>query len=171
MAEPFAVRLLTPADAPAYREVRLSALQSDPLAFITTAEEFAALPLGEISGRLAPDPGRVTFGAFLGGELVGLLTVGRETRPALAHRGYVVGVSVLHTARSQGCGDALLRAGITHARGWPGVTSLHLGVMETQHAARRLYERHGFQLWGTQPDAVRNAEGRHLAEHHLALLL
>ncbi|WP_019587969.1 GNAT family N-acetyltransferase [Deinococcus apachensis] len=171
MAECVAVRLLTAADASAYREVRLSALQMDPLAFITTAEEFGARPLAEIAARLDPTPEVANFGAFQHGALVGLLTVARETRPRLSHRANVFGVSVLPAARGQGCGDALLRAGIGHARAWPGVTSLHLGVMETQHTARRLYERHGFQLWGTQPDAVQNAEGGHLAEHHLALLL
>ncbi|GBF07695.1 acetyltransferase [Deinococcus aerius] len=171
MPEPVTVRLLTAADAPTYREVRLSALRTDPLAFITTAEEFAARPLAEIAARLEPTPEVANFGAFQDGVLVGLLTVARETRPRLNHRANVFGVSVLPPARGQGCGDALLRAGIAHTRSWPGVTSLHLGMMETQHAARRLYERHGFQLWGTQPDAVRDAGGGHLAEHHLALLL
>ncbi|EYB69019.1 GNAT family acetyltransferase [Deinococcus phoenicis] len=169
MAEPPSVRALTAADAPAYREVRLTALQTDPLAFITTAAEFAARPLADIAARLDPTPEAVTFGAFVAGKLVGILTVAREERPALRHRGNVFGVSVLPAARGQGCGDALLRAGVAHARTW-AVTSLHLGVTETQHAARRLYERHGFQVWGTQPDAVRH-EGRGLAEHHLSLRL
>lgn len=170
MSDAPTVRVLTAADAPSYREVRLSALLSDPLAFITTADEFAARPLAEITARLGPGPAAVNFGAFLEGGLVGLLTVVRETRPTLAHRASVVGVSVAPAARGRGCGDALLRAGITHARGWEGVTSLHLAVVETQHAARRLYERHGFRVWGTQPDAVQAADGTRYAEHYLALV-
>ncbi|GAA5514160.1 mycothiol acetyltransferase [Deinococcus carri] len=168
MVEAPVVRALTAADAPAYREVRLTALQTDPLAFITTAAEFAVRPLPDIAVRLDPTADAVTFGAFMAGELVGILTVSREERPALRHRGNVFGVSVLPVARGRGCGDALLRAGIAHACTWVGVTALHLGVTETQHAARRLYERHGFRVWGTQPDAVRH-EGRGLAEHHLSL--
>jgi len=167
VSESLFLRPLTPADAPAYREVRLLALETDPLAFITTAAEFAARPLAEVATQLEARPEAITFGAFVEGGLAGLLTVARETRPSLAHRANVFGVSVLPAARGRGCGDALLRAGIAHALAWKGVTSLHLGVMETQEAARRLYERHGFELWGTQPDAVRDAQGRSYAEHHL----
>ncbi|MEF2279962.1 GNAT family N-acetyltransferase [Deinococcus sp. YIM 134068] len=168
MSEPPTVRVLTAEDAPAYREARLLALQSDPQAFITTAEEFAARTLEDVAARLSPTPTSCTFGAFLNGELVGLLTVARETRPALAHRANIYGVSVRVEARGQGCGDTLLQAGLAQARMWPGVTSIHLAVTETQTAARRLYERHGFRVWGTQPDAVRVGE-RVLTEHWLWL--
>nr|WP_221269951.1 GNAT family N-acetyltransferase [Deinococcus budaensis] len=165
------LRPLTPADAPAYRDARLAALQSDPLAFITTAAEFAGRAPGDVAAQLEARADAVSLGAWWGGDLVGLLSVARETRPTLAHRAAIYGVSVARGARGRGCGDALLRAGIAHARSWPGVTSLHLGVTETQHAARRLYERGGFQVWGTQPDAVQDPAGRHYAEHHLWLPL
>lgn len=170
MSDVPAVRLLSPQDAPAYREVRLTVLRSDPLAFLTTAGEFAARPLAEVTERLLSGPTSATFGAFWEGALVGILTVARETRPSIAHRANVFGVAVLAAARGQGCGEALLRAGIAHVRAWEGVTSLHLGVTETQHAARRLYERQGFAIWGTQPDALRGPDGQRYAEHHMVLL-
>ncbi len=163
------VRQLTAGDAVTYREVRLAALRQDPDAFITTAAEFGARALETVAAQLTPRPAAVTYGAFVGGGLVGLLTLLREERPRLAHRASIVGVSVAAQARSQGCGDALVRAALAHARGWDGVTSVHLAVTETQAAARRLYERHGFRVWGTQPDAVRDGAGRALAEHHLWL--
>ena len=165
------VRPLTAEDAAVYREVRLAALQQDPDAFITTAAEFGARALTTIAAQLTPRPAAVTYGAFVGGGLVGLLTLLREERPRLAHRASIVGVSVAVEGRSQGYGDALMRAALAHARGWDGVTSVHLAVTETQAAARRLYGRHGFRVWGTQPDAVRDAAGRALAEHHLILRL
>ena len=165
------VRRLTAEDAAVYREVRLAALRQDPDAFITTAAEFGARALETIAAQLTPRPAAVTYGAFVGGGLVGLLTLAREERPRLAHRASIVGVSVAVQARSQGCGDALMRAALAHACGWDGVTSIHLAVTETQAAARRLYERHGFRVWGTQPDAVQDAAGRSLSEHHLCLRL
>lgn len=149
------MRVLTAADAPAYREVRLAALHADPLAFLTTADEFAARPLAGVAERLAPKAGTVNLGAFLAGELVGLLTLVREDAAILSHRVNIYGVSVAPFARGRGCGDALLRAAVAHARTWAGVTSLHLAVLHTQDRARRLYERHGFRVWGRQPDAVR----------------
>ncbi|ACO47206.1 GNAT family N-acetyltransferase [Deinococcus deserti] len=158
------VRLLDTADAAVYREVRLSALRSDPLAFLTTADEFAARSLDSVADRLTPSDTATSFGAFLDGHLVGLLTLAREKPAIFAHRVNVFGVSVLSSARGRGCGDALMRAALTQAMTWAGVTSLHLAVMDTQHAARRLYERHGFTVWGTQPDAVRR-DGQVLSEH------
>lgn len=171
MSPELRVRLLTAEDAAIYREVRLAALRSDPNAFITTAAEFEDRTLESITAQLMPRPAFMTFGAFVGGELVGLLSLGREERPRLAHRAFIVGVSVSPQARGQGCGDALVRAGLAHARTWDGVTSVHLSVTETQTVARRLYERHGFRAWGTQPDAVQDDRGRALTEHHLSLLL
>lgn len=151
------VRALTASDAEIYRAVRLAALQNDPLAFVTTADEFAARSLENIAAQIDHKEHAVTFGAFLGGELVGILAVIRENRPSIRHRADIYGVAVLPPARGQGCGDALLRAAIAQAEEWGEVTSLSLGVMETQHAAQRLYERHGFQVWGKQPDAVKHA--------------
>lgn len=155
--------MLDAADAGSYREVRLAALNSDPLAFLTSAAEFGARPLEDVAARLRPTQQSVTFGALLDGSLVGLLTLARDTAPILAHRANVYGVSVASQAREQGCGDALMRSALEHVHSWPGVTSLHLAVMETQPAAQRLYERHGFVVWGRQPDAVRR-DGRMLTE-------
>ncbi|THF85890.1 GNAT family N-acetyltransferase [Deinococcus sp. KSM4-11] len=157
------VRPLTAADAAAYREVRLAALRADPPAFLTTADEFAARPLDEVAARLHPNAQAVTLGAFVDGTLVGLLTLAREEAAIMAHRVNVYGVSVAPAARGRGVGDALVRAAIQHAETWPGVTILVLAVMDTQAAARRLYERHGFRVWGRQPDAVRR-DGQVLAE-------
>lgn len=161
MAEP-EIRALTADDAPAYRAARLAALRADPDAFITTAGQFAARTLEDLAGTLAPTPLKVTFGAFADGELIGLLTLAREDRGGLTHRASLFGVSVAPHARGQGIGSRLLDAATAQASAW-ALTSLHLTVMETQHAARRLYERHGFVVWGRQPDAVHRGE-RVLAE-------
>ncbi|MDV6374867.1 GNAT family N-acetyltransferase [Deinococcus arenicola] len=170
MPEP-EVRILTADDAALSREARLAALRSDPDAFITTAAEFEGRSLDSVTTQLTPRPTSVTYGAFVGGELAGLLTLTREERPRLRHRANIFGVSVAPHARGQGCGDALVRAALAHAHGWDGVTSVHLSVTETQNAAQHLYERHGFRVWGTQPDAVRDGIGGSLTEHHLILLL
>ncbi len=169
MTAPLTIRGLTAADAPAYRAVRLASLENDPAAFITTAAEFAARTLPDVAERLAPTELAVTFGAFANAQLVGLLTVARESRPNLTHRANIFGVSVLPAARGRGVGAALLEAGLAQIRTWSGVTVVLLGVTETQHSARRLYERHGFSVWGTQPEAVQDAGGRRLAEHHMLL--
>lgn len=160
------VRPLTAQDVEAYRVVRLAVLRSDPPAFVTTAAEFAARDLAGIAAQISPTENAVTFGAFLTGELVGILTLARETRPSIRHRAGIYGVGVLGEARGQGAGDALMQTALAHARQWEGLTSLHLAVVETQHTARKLYERHGFTVWGTQPDAVQH-DGQTYSEHWL----
>lgn len=161
------VRPLTAQDAEIYRTVRHAVLTSDPQAFITTAAEFAGRKLESIAAQIDQKEHAVTLGAFLNGELVGILSIVRETRPSIRHRADIYGVGVLEQARGQGAGDALINAAIMQAQAWEGVTIINLAVTETQSAARKLYERHGFQVWGTQPDAVRHG-GRLLCEYWMS---
>jgi hypothetical protein len=51
-----------------------------------------------------------------------------------------------------------------------GVTSVHLSVAETAGVARHLYESEGFELWGTEPEAIRYNRNA-VAEHHMRLAL
>lgn len=168
------VRPLTADDAAAYQAVRLSVLSSDPRAYVTTAQEFADRTLESVAKQLG-NPDSITFGAFVDGKtvdgkLVGILGLIRQTRPTIRHRADIVGVGVLEEARGQGCGAALLAAAIAQAHAWEGVSVVNLAVTETQHAARRLYERHGFVCWGVQSDAVRH-EGQSYSEYWLSLSL
>jgi ribosomal protein S18 acetylase RimI-like enzyme len=56
-------------------------------------------------------------------------------------------------ARGRGVADALMRALVEHARG--RVRLLKLTVMADNARARAFYERHGFRLYGVEPQAVR----------------
>ena len=165
------VRALQPADVSPYFALRLALLRSDPLAYVTTAEEWAGRSEADVAGRLAVTGQHVTYGAFLGGELVGMLTLLRENRAATAHRAEIVGVGVRPECRGQGCADALLGRALDQARRWEGVTQVELSVTDTQHAALRLYRRWGFETWGVQPGAVRGTDGAVRALHHLTLKL
>ncbi|RTR25797.1 GNAT family N-acetyltransferase [Deinococcus radiophilus] len=148
------IRPLAPADTDAYHAARLQMLREAPSAFLTDAEEFATRPLSAVADRLKPNPNNITFGAWDGPELVGLVTLVREDSPRSCHRAHIYGMGVLERAQGQGVGGALLRTAVAYARELPGVLSLHLDVMETQEGARRLYESLGFQVWGTEPNAM-----------------
>ena len=160
------VRRLQPSDAPAYRELRLRALTQDPQAYMTSAEEYLTRPLPEIAADLSAQDDRFTLGAHLGARLVGIATLVRSTRQKQRHRADVMGVYVAPDVRGQGAGSALLTDLIRRARAMPGLAALGISVTETQTAARRLYERFGFEVWGTEPDALR-LDGRALTELHL----
>ena len=70
-------------------------------------------------------------------------------RQNTAHRGHLVGVYLTPSARGRGGSDQLIAAVIAEARNH--VLQLHLAVTQSNLAARRLYERHGFAIYGEDP--------------------
>ncbi|WP_424951846.1 N-acetyltransferase family protein [Deinococcus sp.] len=150
------IRSLTATDAPVYFAFRLAGLAESPLAFGRSAEEYRHEPLETVAAGLAEHLGeRVTLGAFLSGELVGAMTAVRELTLKRRHKGNIYAVYVSPAARGQRVGETLLSALLAWAGAVPGLEQLHLAVSVTQEPARRLYLRHGFQVYGLEPKALR----------------
>jgi ribosomal protein S18 acetylase RimI-like enzyme len=145
------IRSLTPADAEAFRALRLEALRTTPAAFGRAWEEEAGKPLGWFGETLA----RATIFAAAddAGRLLGMLAYQGDDMLKRRHIGHLWGMYVRAEARCQGLGAALLAACIAHAR--PHVAVLQIMVGEGNPAARRLYERAGFTLYGTELASLR----------------
>lgn len=154
------IRPLEERDLGAYAELRRRALAEVPLAFAASPETDVVVQIGK-----APD--WMLFGAF-DGDLVGSAGLIRSRHPKAAHKMHLWGMYVAPTHRRQGIAALLLAAAIAHARSTPGVDWVQLGVTSEASAARRVYERAGFETWGVEPDALR-FEGRAVAEEHMAL--
>jgi ribosomal protein S18 acetylase RimI-like enzyme len=109
-----------------------------------------------------PDPGRPfldRFGAdnvlvaVDGEELVGYLIRGPwVTLRSAAHVAEVRGLAVAPDRQGEGIGARLLEAAIERCRR-ESVRRLVLRVLSTNPGARRLYERHGFEVEGTRREA------------------
>ena len=152
---PFTIRHLTPADAADYRAIRLAALQNSPDSFGSTYESEVARPMSAWEERLAT-PG--AFGAYLDGKIVGMARFVRDAGSAKErHKGSIYGMYVALEARGQGIGSALLDALIHHASGI--VEQLRLGVVDTNEAAIRLYQKHGFEIYGKEMRALKTETG------------
>ena len=164
------IRRLQAEDAALYRVLRLRALTEDPAAYLTSAEEFAARCPTDIAKQLTPSESAFTLGLFLESVLVGIATLVRSERPKQRHRAEVMGVYVAPEARGQGQARRLMEELIAQAQRMEELAVLGLAVTETQLAARVLYEKLGFEVWGVQPDALRQA-GTPLTELHLQLRL
>lgn len=163
------IRPLTADDLPGYVLLRAEMLRDTPLAFAASpGDDFAASVegLGE-SMKRAPD--WMLFGAFED-RLVGAAGLFRDRHLKAAHKMHVWGMYVTPAHRGRGVAMALLQAAIEHARTVPGIEWIHLGVSQAAPAARRVYERAGFTIWGTEPDALRDGD-RSVVEHRMALRL
>jgi RimJ/RimL family protein N-acetyltransferase len=150
------IRALDADDAAAFRQVRLRALRDHPEAFGSSYEEEQASPEDEAARRFRDSlsAGRVMFGAFTGGSLVGLTGIARTPRMKQRHRAAITSVYVAPESRGRGVATALLTAAIQQARAWDGVEVLELSVAVENAAARRLYAAAGFRTYGVDRRAL-----------------
>jgi ribosomal protein S18 acetylase RimI-like enzyme len=144
------VRLLGPADAAAYRALRLDALKRHPCAFRAHHDEEAGQDLAAFAARLEAD---AIFGGFCEGALCGLAGLEIPQARNKRHKGTLFGVYVCPDHRRLGLGVALVGAVITHARG--RVEQLHASVVVDADPARALYRKLGFQPYGLEPRALK----------------
>ena len=86
-------------------------------------------------------------------DLLGIGGFSRLVGARLDHKGLIWGMYVAPAARGSGVADRVMAALMERARGH--VRQLQLTVMADNARARAFYERHGFKLYGVEPDAVR----------------
>jgi ribosomal protein S18 acetylase RimI-like enzyme len=95
--------------------------------------------------------------AYLDGRIVGLARFVQDNgSPKKRHKGEVDGMYVVLDARGQVIGSALLDALVEYAS--CVVEQLRLGVVDTNLVAFRLYEKHGFEVYGREVRALKTAE-------------
>ncbi|WP_043817446.1 GNAT family N-acetyltransferase [Deinococcus maricopensis] len=165
------IRTLTPDDAYAYGNTRLEALERDPQAYGSSAEEHRQLTVAHLQARIADVPGgNFTVGAFQGDALRGMATFIRHTARNTRHSGTVVGVYVGAELRGQGVGRHLLTLLLDRLRTYDDLERVTLSVTTTQTAARALYRTLGFVPYGLEPGALK-VNGVLFDEEHLVLAL
>lgn len=165
------IRKLSAGDADAYRRLRLRGLREAPAAFAESDAEFAAQPPAQIAATLEDPAGlRHVFGAFDGGDLVGIVGVTRDRLEKMRHKGYIWGMYVASEYHGQGLGRRLLETAIAHARQVRGLEQLRLIVGEANTGARRLYEAVGFKDFGREPRELKT-DGKYYDSIHMWLEL
>jgi ribosomal protein S18 acetylase RimI-like enzyme len=148
---------LGPAHASGYRALRLRALQENPQAFTSDAQEEAVQPLAWSTQRLTPDaakPHDFFLGAFLQDELIGMVGLAGRYRLKERHNATVLGMYVAPEHSHQGLGARLLAVLLDKARQLPELEQLDLTVTQG-NTAQALYERQGFSVYGVHVDAIR----------------
>src|SRR5689334_17258031 len=116
----FRIRLLTPPDAKAFRDLRGKALEQEPRAFGESPLEHEARSLEAFAKRLAEaKDDDFVLGAFDGERLVGTAGFARIQRVKRRHKGGVWGMYVDSGYRQRGVGRALLEVLIERVRRLP----------------------------------------------------
>lgn len=168
---PMEIRVLTDLDAQAWWDLRLEALQSDPLAFGKSVEEHLATPVETIARRFRDTAtGNFTLGAFEDGQLVGMATFVRSTGFKDRHKGHIYGVYVSASQRGKGAGRALLSSLIEKASQDLSLEQILLAVGTAQTAARALYRALGFESFGIEPRGYKQGS-TYVDEDHMILWL
>lgn len=164
------IRKLTAADSDEFVALRREALVDSPLAFgASPDDDFVSSP-DAVVDHLRRGDDSVIFGAFDGDHLAGVVGMYRDGHRKSSHKAHIWGMFVRPPHRGRGIGRDLLDAAIAHARSMPGITRVDLAASSAAAAARRLYRRAGFVIWGTDPDALRDG-GRSVAEDHMVFIV
>jgi ribosomal protein S18 acetylase RimI-like enzyme len=165
------IRRLDQGDASAYWKLRLEALQMEPFAYGSSAEDYRETTVQDVENRIR-DMVTQSFilGAWENGVLVGIVTFERETGLKERHKGHIRGLYVSAAYRGRGIGRDLVAALLQRAKQDASLEHILLAVGTRQQAALRMYRQLGFVLYGTEPRAVK-ANSEYIDEDQMILTL
>ena len=163
------IRELRDDDVRDYVNLRREALLDAALAVASSPADDLFSDPEAVREQLRRAPEFVIFGAF-DNHLVGAVGLYREPRLKSSHKAHLWGLYLAPGHRRQGLAFQLLDAAVRHARALRGVTWVLLSVASAALGAQRLYERAGFHVWGTEPEAFSH-EGHTVVKYYMALRL
>jgi RimJ/RimL family protein N-acetyltransferase len=167
------IRQASPADAAAFRELRLGALQDSPIAFsadyrknlnhppthweemLTMHTDESTIFLAEHRRGVATEPRRSAppGGRMDEKDLIGMAGIARAGSPKTRHSAWVWGVYVKPEWRGLHIAEELIRCCFTWGKA-RSIVIAKLGVAAINKSAVRCYERCGFKIYGTEPRAL-----------------
>ncbi|MCF7729236.1 MAG: GNAT family N-acetyltransferase [Chthoniobacterales bacterium] len=157
------IRLLHEEDWNVWKAFRHQSLIDFPLAFPISMEEEERLSDQQFKDWITRN---TIYGAFLEDQMIGSVGIFKLESSKEKHRGVLFGMNVLPAFQGRGLGGELMTIILKHAR--KDVLQLHLTVVSSNQTAVRLYQRHGFKIYGTEPRSLKVDD--HFYDHHLMVL-
>ncbi|MFB6362643.1 GNAT family N-acetyltransferase [Paenibacillus elgii] len=150
------LRKLEPQDVEAFWSLRLKSLKEHPESFGSNYEDASLTGMDEVRRRFQNTADQFLLGAFgENNELMGMIGFRRESSRNLAHKGMLWGVYVDSAHQGKGIAKALLQHVLEEARSLDGLEQVYLSVVTVNEPAVRLYRSAGFEVFGTEPNALK----------------
>lgn len=133
-------------------------MKTSPDAFITTYEDAIAKekPVEQAADRMTSDH-NYTYGAFEDSQLIGTVTMLRQSHKKFYHKADILAMYVSPDYRGKNIGKQLIEQAIHDAK-QAGIEQLLLGVVTTNTPGVRLYKSLGFTIFGTEKNAIKNGD-------------
>ena len=128
-----------------WKELRKESILLCPEAFASSFEEESNLSDRQFQDWITKN---VIFGAFVDDRLIGTAGFFQMELAKEKHRGVLFSVYVTPNERQQGTAHQLVEEVIKEAK--KRVIQLHLKVVSSNASAVHLYQRHGFEVYGTE---------------------
>ena len=144
------IRSLTQKDWLIWKKIRLEALKDSPENFGSAHEEESNWKGSDFRNSLQKNN---IFGAFINHELIACAGFYKMNSLKTKHRGVIWGVYTQPEQRLKGASNSLIEAIIIHAK--EHVIQIHLTCVTTNLGAIKLYQKHGFLIYGTEPRSLK----------------
>ena len=153
------IKKLTPSDFGAWKQLRLEGVKAHPESF---GESYQHIKEQDVQWFEQSLKNGTTFAYEQERQMVGLVGMFSMQPGNMKHRAVLFGLYVKPEYRKQGLADALVHHAIEYAK--PDHTQIHVTVTTNNEPAFSLYKKHGFILYGTEPNALRVA-GQYFDEY------
>lgn len=144
------IRLLAEQDSQVWKQLRLEALQNAPESFASSYEEEVNYFDDHWKTSLQKSD---IFGAFIDDVLIATAGFYRLITLKTKHRGVLFGMYTTPKHCGKCIASHLIEAVINHAKSQ--VVQIHLACVTTNMPAIKLYQKHNFKIYGTEPSALK----------------
>ncbi len=159
------IKKLGPYDWEIWKNFRLAALKNSPENFGSSYEEEFNWTDSDFQNSLIKSD---VFGVFVDHELVSCAGFYSLNSLKTKHRGVIWGMYTKEKYRGQGIASSLIQKIINHAKSH--VIQLHLTCVTSNPEAIGLYQKHGFKIYGEEPNALK-IENQYVNEYMMVLVL